>query len=24
VRPTEFSASKGTIRALSEFKRVKD
>jgi uncharacterized protein (TIGR03067 family) len=24
VRPTEFSASKGTIRALSEFKREKD
>ena len=24
VRPTEFSASKGSIRALSEFKREKD
>jgi uncharacterized protein (TIGR03067 family) len=24
VRPTEFSASKGSIRALSEFRRVKD
>jgi uncharacterized protein (TIGR03067 family) len=24
VRPTEFSASKGTIRALTEFKREKD
>ncbi len=24
VRPTEFSASKGTVRALSEFKREKD
>jgi uncharacterized protein (TIGR03067 family) len=24
VRPTEFSASRGTIRALSEFKREKD
>jgi len=23
-RPTEFSAAKGTVRALSEFKRVKD